>query len=222
MESWIRGIFLGGSATLLLATSAAATAAEPSEQGQKEEQEQIIQPQVERRDIKHVGIDTGNFEAGAFAGLLNVEDFGTNLVYGARLGYHVTEDIFVESTYGRSETSETSFERLSGNIQLLQDNDRKLQYYNIDFGLNILPGESFFGNKLVFTSSLYLIGGIGGTRFGGNDAFTWNVGMGYRALVNDWISLRLDVRDHVFDVDLLGENQTNNNIEVSGGISYLF
>ena len=223
MESRLRSIFLsailGIGTTLLLFTGTTTDAADIGDTG---EREQVIQPEIARRDISRAGIDSGNFDSGVFVGLMNVEDFGTNTVYGARLGYHVTEDVFTELTFATTEAGQTSFERLSGNIQLLQDSDRTLRYLNISFGFNILPGESFVGGKWAFTSSIYLVGGIGSTHFGGNDNFTWNVGTGYQILMNDRVLLRLDVRDHIFALDLLGRRQTNNNLEVSGGISFFF
>lgn len=216
MERRICGIFLARSASLLLLSLVSGGPAGAADQ------EQVIEPEIERRDIKRTGIDTENFEVGAFAGTLSVEDFGANFVYGARLGYHVTEDVFTEISVGQSETSETSFERLSGNIQLLDDGDRTLTYYNFSFGFNLLPGEGFLGSKYAFTTALYLIGGVGSTRFGGDDAFTWNFGAGYRLLLSDWLAVRVDARDHVFDLDLLGQQQTNHNLEFTGGVSIFF
>ena len=184
--------------------------------------EQVVRPEIERRDITEADIDTENFEVGAFFGVMSVEDFGTNPVYGLRAAYHVTEYIFVEGNYGHTDTSETSFERLSGSAQLLDDNDRKLDYYNISFGLNLLPGESFLGSELAFTSDFYLVGGVGSTSFAGEDQLTWNFGFGYKVLANDWLAVRLDARDHIFDVDLLGESQTTHNLEFTAGLSIFF
>ena len=187
-----------------------------------EQPEQVVRPEIERRDIEEADIDTEDFEIGGFFGVMNVEDFGTNPVYGARLTYHVTEYVFVEGAYGHTDTGETSFERLSGAAQILEDDDRKLDYYNLSFGFNLLPGESFVGSKWAFTSDFFIIGGVGSTSFAGEDEFTWNVGFGYKVLVNDWLALRVDARDHVFDVDLLGQNQTNHNLEFTGGLSIFF
>jgi outer membrane beta-barrel protein len=186
-----------------------------------QEPEQVVRPELERREVKEADIDTEDFEIGAFAGAMSVEDFGTNFVYGARLGYHVTEYVFVEASYGRTDTDETSAERFGG-FQILQDSDRTLDYYNLSFGFNLLPGESFVGSRWAFTSDFYLIGGVGSTSFAGDDLFTWNIGFGYRVLVNDWLALRADARDHVFDVDLLGESNTTHNLEFTGGISIFF
>ena len=79
---------------------------------------QVIDPEVERRDIKEPKIDRENFEIGAFAGIMSIEDFGTDIVYGARLAYHLTEGFFVEGTAGQTEAGLTSFESLSGGARL--------------------------------------------------------------------------------------------------------
>lgn len=217
MESRICRIFLKLAAASLLAlggTSATVFAAE--------QPEQVVRPEIERRDIDEADIDTEDFEIGAFFGVMNVEDFGTNLIYGARLTYHVTEYVFAEAAYGHTDTDETSFERLSGSAQLLEDDDRTLDYYNLSFGINLFPGEAFLGSKYAFTSDFYLIGGVGWTSFAGEDEMTWNFGFGYKVLANDWLAFRVDARDHIFEVDLLGEAQTNHNLEFTAGLSIFF
>ena len=138
----------------------------------------------------------------------------------AASGYTV-ETLDFEASYGRTDTDETSAERFGG-FQILQDSDRTLDYYNLSFGFNLLPGEAFVGSRWAFTSDFYLIGGVGSTNFAGDDLFTWNIGFGYRVLVNDWLALRADARDHVFDVDLLGESNTTHNLEFTGGVSIFF
>ena len=35
-------------------------------------------------------------------------------------------------------------------------------------------------------------------------------------------TLRVDARDHIFQVDLLGDKQTNHNLEFTGGLSIFF
>lgn len=184
--------------------------------------EQVIDPQVERRDIREPKIDTENFEVGVFAGVMSIEDFGSDLVYGARLSYHITEGLFVEGSVGQSEAGLTSFEELSGGAPILSDSDREFTYYNLSLGYNIFPGEVFIGEGRAFNTSLYLIGGLGSTRFAGDDRFTVNVGAGYRFLITDWIALHLDFRDHMFDTDLLGTEKTVHNFEAHLGMTVFF
>jgi outer membrane beta-barrel protein len=185
-------------------------------------QGQVIEPEVERREVKEPKIDTEDFEIGAFAGILSIEDFGSGFVYGARIAYHVTEGFFVEGSIGQTEAGLTSYEILSGGAPLLSDADRQYTYYNLNLGYNILPGEVFVGEGRAYNTSLYLIGGIGSTRFAGDDRFTVNFGFGYRFLLTDSVALHLDFRDHLYDIDLLGEEKTTHNLESTLGVTIFF
>jgi outer membrane beta-barrel protein len=186
------------------------------------ELEPLVVREPERREVKVDDIDSENFEIGAYGGVLDVQDFGSNPVYGVRAAYHVTEDFFLEGLYGRSELGKTSFEKLSGNVELLTDDDRQFSYYNLSVGYNILPGEAFVGRKYAFRGGLYLIAGAGSSDFAGDQRFTISGGFGYRMAATDWLSLRIDVRDYVFESDLLGSNETLNNLEFTGGLTVFF
>ncbi len=183
---------------------------------------QVVDPQVERRKIKEPKIDSENFELGVHAGVMAIEDFGSNLSYNAKLAYHVTEGFFVEGGLGRSEGDLTSFEVLSGDARLLEDDERVFTYYNLNLGYNIFPGEAFLGEGRAYNTSLYLIAGLGSTRFAGDDRFTVNYGAGFRFLLTDTVALHLDFRNHLFDIDLLGEEKTAQNLEGTLGFSVFF
>jgi outer membrane beta-barrel protein len=182
----------------------------------------VIDPQVARRQIERVRIDTEDFEIGAYVGVLSIEDFESNAVYGARLAYHLTEDFFIEATVGKSEAGRTSYEKLSGAAQLLTDSERDYTYYALSLGWNALPGEIFIGKNRAYNTAFYLVAGIGSTTFGGDDRFTVNGGFGYRILPADWIAVHFDVRDHIYDIDLLGEKKIVNNLEAHLGLSIFF
>ena len=183
---------------------------------------QVIDPQVERREIKEPKIDREDFEIGAFAGIMAIEDFGSDVSYGLRLAYHITEGFFVETTVGASRAGLTSFEILSGGARLLTDSERDYYYYNLSLGYNILPGEVFLGEGRAYNTNLYLIAGLGATRFAGDDRFTVNVGAGYRFLLNDSVALHIDFRDHLYDIDLFGEEKTVHNLEGHLGFTVFF
>lgn len=187
-----------------------------------EDTEPVIKPALERRTITEADIDSEDFEAGVFVGVMSIEDFGSNVVYGARLAYHITEDFFTEAAIGRTKADKTSYENLSGGAEILSDSQRELTYYNISLGYNILPGEAFIGKGHAYNSALYVIAGIGNTDFADDNHFTVNVGAGYRFLLTDWIALHADFRDHIFDSDLLGNDKTTHNLEATAGISFFF
>ncbi len=226
MESRFRVLFLivamislsGCAATKNLFGFGNKSAPPPSSEGPG----QVIDPEVERREIKEAKIDREDFEIGAYVGIMGIEDFGSDVSYGVRLAYHITEGFFVEATAGQSEGGLTSFEELSGGARLITDSQREMTYYNLNLGYNILPGEVFIGEGRAYNTNLYLIAGLGSTEFAGDDRFTVNVGAGYRFLLSDSIALHLDFRDHLFDIDLLGEEKTAHNLEGHLGFTVFF
>ncbi len=157
-----------------------------------------------------------------YAGVISIEDFSSSEVYGVRAAYHVTEDFFFEATYGTAEGDLTSFEKLSGGSPLLSDDDREYLYYDLSVGWNFLPGEIFIWDKYAFNTQFYTIAGVGSTDFAGDKWFTVNVGAGLRLFLTDTFAWHLDFRDHIFDRDTLGEDQTTHNLEFHTGITVFF
>jgi outer membrane beta-barrel protein len=174
---------------------------------------QVVEPEVERRVVKPPAVPKENFEIGAWLGMASIEDFGTNVAYGSRLAYHVTEDYFAEVVVGATETGKTSYELPTGATQLLSDSQRDLTYYDISVGWNALPGEVFFGRERAMPSAVYVTMGAGNTRFAGDDRFTATAGAGLRLLVNEWLAVHVNARDRMFKTDLLGRSQVTHNLE---------
>lgn len=203
----------------IIAAAMPAFALAQSQEG-KQEQEQVIKPEVDRRNIKIPRIDTENFELGAYIGTLSVENFGANTVTGVWFDYHITEDFFLEAAYGTSTVSDSSFRQLGAPIFPQEDED--LTYYNVSFGYNMFPGEIFLGKKHAWTSAVYVIGGIGNTEFIGENMSTFNVGIGVRLLPTDFMTLRFDIRDYLWDSDLLGSNELTHNFEATFGLGFFF
>lgn len=225
MESRIQHIFLAPRALcrsgLVLAGLLAASALHAAKPGDLD-LEPLVVREPETREVEIDEIDSENFEIGISSGIMHIEDFGSDTSQSLRLAYHVTEDFFVEGVYGRSRLGETSFERLSGGSPLLTDEERDLTYYNVSVGWNLFPGEAFVGRRWAFRGSVYVIAGAGSTEFGGDDLFTINAGVGYRLIATDWMALHVDVRDHYFESDLLGEMEAKHNLEFSGGLTFFF
>jgi outer membrane beta-barrel protein len=183
---------------------------------------QVVEPQIDRRNVKAPRIDAENFEAGAFVGTIAIEDFGSSMTYGARAAYHLTEDLFAEATIGTAKAGRTSYEDLSGSVELLTDSERQFTYYDLSVGWNMLPGEVFLGGRRAMPSSVYLSLGAGSTRFAGDDNFTLVAGAGLRLLVTDSIAAHLGVRDQMFESDLLGSKKLTQNLQFSLGLTAFF
>src|SRR5438477_5445496 len=92
-----------------LATTAAAADKKPADEPQAD---QVIVPQVERRDLGLPHYPSNDIEFGLFLGGFNTQNFGTSATAGGRIGYHLTEDWFVEGTYGQVKVSDEAFRRI--------------------------------------------------------------------------------------------------------------
>jgi outer membrane beta-barrel protein len=182
----------------------------------------VIEPEVQRRKVKVNRIDSENVEVGGYYGILSIEDFGTNPLVGVRAAYHVTEDLFFQADVGRAKAGRTSFETLGGDVQLLTPSERRFTYYSLSLGYNLLPGEVYIGRNLAMNSALYLLGGIGSTKFAGDQRFTVNVGAGYQVLPTDWLAIHIDVQNHIFNSDLLGRDKLTSNIGAYIGATAFF
>jgi len=182
----------------------------------------VVQPQVERRNVKVPRIRSSNFELGAHYGVMSIEDFGSHPAYGLDFAYHMTEDLYIRAEAGRATGGLTSFETLGGNVRLLTEGERKFTYYDLGLGYNFLPGEAFFGRSRAMTSSFYVFGGAGATQFAGDKKFTVSVGGGYQVLPLDWLAVHVGFEDHMFSSALLGANKLTNNLEAGVGISVYF
>ena len=216
MESWIKRIFLtpaaaGGFLALVSGSLLAAEGERP-----------LIEPDVQPSKVDEALIDTEDFEIGVFGGFMAIEDFESSAAYGARIAYHISEAFFVEANLGFAEGGETSFEKLAGNVELLSDEEREYVWYNLNLGYNVLPGEAFLTSNYAFNTNFYLVAGAGATDFAGDNRFTVNFGAGYQVLLTDSVSVHLSVREHLYDIDVTGEEKTAFNTEMSAGLSVFF
>jgi len=183
--------------------------------------EQVIVPQVERRDVKRPKYPSNDFAFGLYAGTYATQNFGASTVSGLRVAYHVTEDIFVDATLGRTKVSDENFRQvLPGGIFV--NRTERLSYYAVSAGYNVLPGEVFFGRNYAKATQGYILAGVGSTDFAGQKRQTFHAGFGLRLIVADWFSLQADVRDHIFTLDLLGRRQSTQNLEVTAGLTVFF
>lgn len=181
---------------------------------------EVIPSDLDRPEIVVPKIDTENFEVGVYIAAMNFEDFNTQPVKGLSLAYHVTEDVFLSANYGSTEVHDSSFRRLG--TPVFREEKEDAYYYSLSVGMNILPGEIFVLDKYAIGSAFYLLAGVGNVKFAGDDKFTLNVGAGIRFLPTDWVSIKLEARDFIFDNDVLGEKELKHNFEFRLGASVYF
>lgn len=181
----------------------------------------VIDPEVARREIKLPRLPNKDFDASLFAGTYATQNFGSAPVVGLKVGYHLSEDLFVQAAFGRTKVSDENFRQvLPGGV--FPNQKETLTYANLSLGWNLLPGEVFVGSGIAKASALYVIGGVGTTHFFEQRRQTLNLGFGYRVLLRDRLSVQVDLRDHLFSLDLLGKRQSTQNLEATLGLSLYF
>lgn len=211
MDARIFGLFLVGATASAFSVDVMAQQTPPP----------VIEPELDRREIREADIDSENFEIGVFAGQISIEDFSSSSIVGVTLGYHITENIFAEASYAQADAGQTSFEILSGGAPFLTDEEREYTYYDLSVGYNF-NGELFISEGTVFNTDFYLMVGGGSTDFGGESQFTLTLGGGYRVLLTDYFAVRLDVKDHIFNSEIIGEEKDTHNIQYTLGATFFF
>ena len=185
--------------------------------------EQVVVPQVDRRDLKLAKFPSKDFEVGLFGGVYSTENFGASAIVGLRVAYHITEDFFVQANLARTRVSDENYRLILNNGGGVFPQEREtLSYYNLSAGVNVLPGEVFLGRNRAMPSAVYLIGGVGSTRLVEQRRQTFNFGVGMRVLPAERAAIQVELRDHVFSLDLLGKRQSTQNLELAAGFSWYF
>jgi outer membrane beta-barrel protein len=184
--------------------------------------EQVVVPQVERRDVKLPKFPSTDIEVGAFAGVYSTQDFGAHSVVGLRLGYHITEDFFVQANLAKTKASDEAYRRLLPGGGIFPQQEENLTYYNLSAGWNLLPGEGFIGSNRAKATAIYLLGGVGSTKLVERRRQTLNFGLGMRMLVAERAGVHVEMRDHIYSLDLLGPSKRTQNLELTGGFAWYF
>jgi len=187
------------------------------------EPEEIIEPEKKSTPVRSAQIDTERFELGVFGGFLNAEDFSSNTSFGVSFSYHITKDIITQVNRGKSNIDKATFEESLG--PFLSDTERDFSYFTILGGYRVLHGRSFIGSTKKMNSSIYLMGGFGQIEFAGNEATSFEFAASYRTVVTDWMTINLDIRNHMFDREVAGtltDEKTTHNTELVLGVNALF
>ena len=207
--------------TLALAAPAFAQTS-PSTQAPRPSNEQVVVPQVERRDVKLPKFPSKDFEVGLFGGVYSTENFGASGIAGLRVGYHITEDFFVQGNLAQTKVSDEAFRQLLPGGGIFPNPKETLSYYNLSAGWNLLPGEGFIGANRAKATALYVLAGVGSTKLVERRRQTINFGIGLRMLLADRWGVQVELRDHMFSTDLLGPKQSTHNVELTGGLGWYF
>lgn len=166
-----------------------------------------------------LSIDNEFFEVGVSTGILDVEDFTSEVTVGLNATFRATESFFLQSNYFQADVSHSSVEQ---GPQGPFTGDRQYSHFNLLLGYNVFQGEVFRG-KYAGLSSLYVLGGVGDTEFLDESNFTYVYGIGYQMALLRRLSLRFDYYHYQYDSIVTDQLENSiNNTHFSVGASWLF
>ncbi len=159
------------------------------------------------------------FDVGLTAGIINLEDFPAEYLIGASVTFKASESFFLQYNYVQADISRSTHEQ--GGLEY--GVDRSFSHYDLLIGYNLFQGEFFAGEGDAHLSSLYVVGGIGDTDFGGEENFTYTFGVGYQIEFFRKYVLRVDYRDYLYESAIIsGADKTVQSSQFSVGMGYLF
>ncbi|MGH1487058.1 MAG: outer membrane beta-barrel domain-containing protein [Cellvibrionaceae bacterium] len=192
----------------------------------------IIEPKKDVKIAKSAAIDDEKFELGLFTGILAVDEFNDNPVYGISFSYHMTPKFLLQLNYGESETRTPTFEKNATpdpDNPFLTDSQRTFEYVNLLAGYRVLRGRSFFGRNSKYNSDIYLMFGVDSVDFAQGSSNTGIViGTSYRVVLTDSLTMNVDFRGHAVDREFNilsgaeGNKESTFNTELIVGLNLLF
>lgn len=166
-------------------------------------------------------VDSEVFSLGVTAGVINIADFNGEWSLGLSATFQASENFFLQYNFLQADSSPSAYENNQG--RLFDGSDRTYRHYDLLVGYQLFQGEFFASEERARLSSLYLVGGAGETRFGGEENFTTTLGVGYEVALTRDILARLDYRAYLYDSSLIADEERSvSSNQMSVGISYLF
>lgn len=146
-------------------------------------------------------------------------------MYGGAYTFHFTEDLGLEAAYLRSEQHfallEAVVDRQQGLVDIVEAEDHPIQFFMGHLVWSLAYGKVRWmgGGISRFDFSVAL--GAGMTVEPGDKGLTGSGGFGLKFYFNDWLALRLDVRDQVRAQQRvqLGVDRIVNDVSALGGLS---
>jgi outer membrane beta-barrel protein len=169
-----------------------------------------------------IDIDNEVFELGVFAGVLNIEDFGSQFFApGISAKFRASEDFFIEYNYLKATVTPSSYENSQG--KFISGDDRTFKHYDLLVGYNLFQGEFFPTTDKANLSTFYLVAGVGDTEFGGEANMTYTLGLGYEVALTRSILFHFDFKDYIYKSNLvLDKERSVSATQISTGLKYAF
>jgi outer membrane beta-barrel protein len=148
-------------------------------------------------------------------------------IYGGAYTFHFTEDLGLEASYFRTQQRfaflEGIVESNQGLIQITAPETELLQYFMGNLVWSLAYGKVRWMGGAIGRYDFHVALGAGVAVEPGERGLTGSAGFGMKFYLNEWLALRLDVRDQVRQMqrERLGIERIVNDVTVLGGLGVL-
>jgi outer membrane beta-barrel protein len=171
-----------------------------------------------RRDVRErLFQQTNRHELTVQGGYYASDLFDGTYVVGAAYAYHMTEDFAVEASGAWTQIASAGGPELERTFALLQGKERRSLLFDADLVWSPAHGKLRLGGSirhfdLYFAAGAGVVDSVLSSDIAGNGAF------GLKFFLGRAISIRFDVRDHVYRQQLLAKKEWVNDVTAMLGI----
>lgn len=162
------------------------------------------------------------FELNGTAGVSTADVMHDQYSVTATGRFHISEWLSIGATYGKYFTSQSqTFRDVTGDLEVYPEISRLEWYAGADVSLVMFDGKfKLFDDAIGYWDLHALIGG-GVTKTSRGDAPlpTGMLGLGMRIFVTPWLTLNLEVRDHIYVESFSAGSRLVNSIVGQAGLS---
>jgi outer membrane beta-barrel protein len=139
-------------------------------------------------------------------------------IFAFSYGYHMTEDFAVESSAALTRLTSHGGPELERTFMVLEGKPRRQLMFDADLVYSLAHAKMRFGGSITHFD-FYLVAGGGVVDSAVSRGIAGNGGFGLKFFLGRAFAVRLDLRDHVFQQQLLAETFIVNDISATLGLS---
>lgn len=171
-----------------------------------------------RRDVRErLFQQTNRHELTIQGGYYASDLFDGTYIVGGAYAYHMTEDFAVEASGALTQIASAGGPELERTFSLLQDKSRRSLLFDADLVWSPAHGKLRLGGSIRHFD-LYFAAGAGVVDSVLSSDIAGNAAIGLKFFLGRAISVRIDVRDHVYRQQLLARKELVNDVTAMIGI----
>lgn len=115
-------------------------------------------------------------------------------------------------------------EAAAGGIGFQFSDDNKIEFFQTSLSFSPIYGKISWFTWAVLNFDLYTVGGLGVYNYSGlasGTSFGGNIGLGFRAFINEFLAAKVEYRDYIYNQKLAGDSAVKHFHSITAGISVL-